>query len=661
MAFHYLKNTATGETRTIRTESLSRYQGAEDWRIFDTEEERDALVIPENKWAINATSLSASPIKIARADFARYRSAGYALLDTEAEARAACKTCYYVDGLSVGKCTAYIRDKWKREGVTRDYYETPDDARAHFPPSLYVLDRCYGDSEPYRVPDREDLDDDYAPYQYVRGKTEEECWAQIPNYYVFSTEHGRYVKQRRKRTGISRYRVVRQLVRALTHARSHFYTWPGNAEGEFGQAQLQTRSALATLAMIFTQSERATTPEKKKAATRELVERLNSMSGTNTVLLCPDCGVVAFIVGYGSDINDQELCEHCANHYRNCATCLEEGRYHTAHRMADMIQDEDSGNWFCLPDHRPTLRDPPNGALMAYSTDVLKRKERAFALAQGETRHDLWMGWELECFPVPSMTQQDCVKAVRDAFGDYVICKSDSSVGGNGFEIVSIPATLQWHRENTIPFLRTMRGKIEGWKHNSAGLHIHVGRKELTRLQEGRMSAFVDHPANSPFISKIAGRDPTTYCNRVLKKMGAHDQAEGRYHALNFATKNGGATAEYRIFRSNVSPLGFLKALEFVHCAVMWARTCGNLECAPSQIGIRSVGANPHKVGSDAWYRFNDQNAAAIAALAADTRGVQNFIAYARTHRGEYPKLWQWLQENGYASGLRYEPVSVGE
>lgn len=644
MAYHYMLNAETGEARTVRTETLERYHLPNGglihpWHQFENEAERDAFM-PTILWAFDPYTPGSGVRQIARDQRGYWRQHGREFSDTETEARAAMKEVWYISGREV------IRTTRRGAGVAVTY-PTEGDARAALPPTLWAMDR-FGDEYGSAIEIAEANRGEYDPALYIVAATREDALAGLPMHYSWREGKWRpYAKQQ----GATPFRSLRSALR---------------------QIRLQPQSEYADLIPdrhnihiphVLMQAWRYHKRQHPRATGGAFAERVNIYTGHDYMGVCRWCDARPVCRAFGAELGGQRACQDCLDRRAPCTTC-------GAVFLRGEMRENDTGQLFCEA-HPPVTMDPPGGKLLGYTVNVLNRKE-AFLLAHAEQRADLWLGWELEVYPAPGHTVASCVMDVRGAFGDHCICKADSTISA-GFEIVSVPATLQWHREHSVPFLRAMRGKIEGWKHDNAGLHVHVGRKELSALQIGRMSAFIDHPSNTPFVNKIAGRGPNDYARRRLKKLSYSRGGEGgRYSALNLETTRGD-TAELRIFRSNVAPLGFLKALEFTHALASWARFAGNFEVAPSHLGIKGGGAfkrapNPYDEDEDEEdgetpYADYEAETLRLFALSSggDDRGVKAFLTYAQKNRGSYPKLWQWLQEVGYASGLRYESVAVGE
>lgn len=646
MAYHYMLNADSGESRTIRSETLPRYWNSNGgliapWHVFNSEAERDAFMPPE-LWTYDPYSPRSEPHSVMRDQRGYWTRRGNRVANTEAEARTALEPVWYITGRDV-ICTS--RDI----AGSRVTFSSEAEARATLPPTLWVMDRFgYHFGAPLEIAPT--ARGEYDPALYIIGATRTEVLEGLPFHY-------RWIRTKwmlwERRQGSTLFRQLRVCLSELkqNHVAEYANTTAGNGS-------LHVSSVLDTAWSNFL--------KLHPLAGSEFVERVNAYVAFECLTLCAWCNLRPVRNGFCVELGGQPTCQHCAERRVPCETC-------GAICQRDDMRENDTGQLFCS-EHPPVAMDPPAGKLLGYTVNVLKRKD-AFLRAQGERGADLWLGWELEVYPAPGHTVASCVMDVRATFGTHCICKADSTIGG-GFEIVSVPATLQWHRQHSVPFLRAMRGRIEGWKHDNAGLHVHVGRKELSPLQIGRMSAFLDHPSNTPFVTKIAGRGQNDYARRALKKLSYGREGiggQGRYSALNLQTTRGD-TAELRIFRSNVAPLGFLKALEFTHALASWARFAGNFEVAPSHVGIRggevsfNRAPNPYDEDDDdddgeTPYADYEAETAILYARSSgsDDRGVKAFIAYAQKNRGSYPKLWQWLQEVGYATGLRYEPVAIGE
>ena len=203
---------------------------------------------------------------------------------------------------------------------------------------------------------------------------------------------------------------------------------------------------------------------------------------------------------------------------------------------------------------------------------------------------------------------------------DFVILKHDGSLT-NGFEVVSAPATLGFHLQAWDKFFDNSAKLVTSWASGHCGMHVHISRKALTPMHLANLNAFLNNGENRAFITTIAGRTSTyskfnegkgfhvkskliSTLSRLTKELQNTDiqsvktnlakqiddvratlkntagsgklfllsdieHGGEKYSALNLLKQ---ATVEVRIFRGNVSKIGMLKNIEFVHAAVEFCR-----------------------------------------------------------------------------------------
>jgi len=156
---------------------------------------------------------------------------------------------------------------------------------------------------------------------------------------------------------------------------------------------------------------------------------------------------------------------------------------------------------------------------------------------------------------------------VLDQLGrKFAILKYDSSIGGNGFEIVSTPATLAYHKTAWNKFFDKDEGvcqHLKSYHTGTCGMHVHISRDAFLPLHHGKFVVFYNAKENLKFIERTAGRGKNSYCKFVNKgiKDGLNNPRSGdKYEAVNVKKKD---TLEVRIFRGNVKKAGFIKNIEF--------------------------------------------------------------------------------------------------
>ena len=243
------------------------------------------------------------------------------------------------------------------------------------------------------------------------------------------------------------------------------------------------------------------------------------------------------------------------------------------------------------------------------------------------TTKDLIYGVELEVMARNSMPD-DYPDTLHDYNGDWFKCKKDGSLdeGNGGFEICTAPSTFKFLKDRFTQMFNSdywtdENGStyVKGWNTTCAGLHIHINKKALTPLEVGKLLVFVNDKKNARFIEDIAGRNMNRWCKSKTKKIAdGQYQSDDRYEAVNTVPSK---TVELRIFKSNVSEHGFMRALEF----------------------------------TDGMIRYLKQSS-----MREQSLSYKSFISYIKKpeNRSEYPNFWSWLITNGYVLGTPSRTVS---
>ena len=253
----------------------------------------------------------------------------------------------------------------------------------------------------------------------------------------------------------------------------------------------------------------------------------------------------------------------------------------------------------------------------------------------GDSPKQLYMGFELECQIGNYFSES--VDYASQALAGIAQLKSDSSIGADGFEIVTQPHTHAHYRDKSqalwqvIDNLRT-DFKARSWDTDTCGLHIHISRTGFSSgAHMHRFIALVYH--NSEQMMKLAGRktrfarfnDVYTfdeYDRPVLSlkhKVGDPQRhSTERYSAVNTQNKN---TLELRFFRGTMQPSGVLSALDLAHAMVEYTR----------DLRVSDV-----RMGALTWDWFTD---------------------YVRDNNGMYPDLYSRLGKLGSVNINKHEMI----
>ena len=200
-----------------------------------------------------------------------------------------------------------------------------------------------------------------------------------------------------------------------------------------------------------------------------------------------------------------------------------------------------------------------------------------------------------------NLSRYDVVDDVLADLNDFVICKNDSSIG-YGFEIVSSPATFDYHKTAWDRFFSNSAKHLRSYRDTTCGLHIHVGRSFFPKIAVGKLLEFINSDINREFLDKVAHRGSTNYCfrdNKLKIKNVNHFRDRGALHIYVHHVP----THEFRLFSGNVKKESFFKTLEFVHALCHFVK----YECSNT---------NPN-------YR--------------------DFVSYAKKNSFTYPYLFNWL------------------
>ena len=321
------------------------------------------------------------------------------------------------------------------------------------------------------------------------------------------------------------------------------------------------------------------------------------------VYYCPSCDEVRDSDDYNSDY---DCCEACADSRR------EEEEYNDDY-------DED-----CAYEHE---RYCYNYTYPVHENLNVQYREDETIDDNLDTSKDLLYGVELEVMARNSMPD-DNPDTLHDYNGDWFKCKKDGSLdeGNGGFEICTAPSTFKFLKDRFTQMFNSDywtddNGStyVKGWNTNCAGLHIHINKKALTPLEVGKLLVFVNDKKNARFIEDIAGRNMNRWCKSETKKISdGQYRSDDRYEAVNTVPSK---TVELRIFKSNVSEHGFMRALEF----------------------------------TDGMIRYLKQSS-----MREQSLSYKSFISYIKKpeNRSEYPNFWSWLITYGYVLGTPSRNVS---
>jgi len=191
----------------------------------------------------------------------------------------------------------------------------------------------------------------------------------------------------------------------------------------------------------------------------------------------------------------------------------------------------------------------------------------------GEKGNLLYMGVELEVDQ--GRERKTVATEIGKGWSEVLYTKRDGSLGEEGLEIVSHPATIAYHQTkvNWKGLLKLC--KKHGYKSHDAGtcgLHVHVSRKALSSTDLLKLSSFVYQHEDE--IQVFARRKKSSYAK--MKKVDKAGDAKAmvmdgeRMAALNMTNA---ATVEFRMCKGTLRYSTFMASLEFIHAVSMYVGT----------------------------------------------------------------------------------------
>lgn len=207
-----------------------------------------------------------------------------------------------------------------------------------------------------------------------------------------------------------------------------------------------------------------------------------------------------------------------------------------------------------------------------YSYGLKPRPQFHYTEKDKRKRETMFFGIENEVSYSSRDKMQTALKTLYKNFGpEELICKSDASISGYGFEIVTQPYTLGALHGSDI----TKMFEHKPLDNPSCGMHIHVSRPSFDNdLHIYKVTNFIHE--NPHFINMVARRDYNGYnraltekVSTVIKKDKIGSQTD-RHVRVNLRNEK---TIEFRMFARAVREFQVYCAVEFLHSLINWTRS----------------------------------------------------------------------------------------
>lgn len=310
-------------------------------------------------------------------------------------------------------------------------------------------------------------------------------------------------------------------------------------------------------------------------------DEIDELLRDNDFTTCDDCGDWEF---------NEEMVEPYSGSDNVCRVCIEHNytysNYHDAY-----VHNEDSRD--ALDRHRDRItihfecddfyyddvedcyvhRDysPPSRVLRRYHTAKGNDDYRFIHSSWSQQNHRFFgVELEVECRKgYPGEYADKLNDALNDGnIGSRCFFEEDGSLS-NGFEIITQPMGLDSHYEFWEWLAdKSLTTNLRSHDTSTCGLHVHINRDNINKMQINKMCVFIHSPDNSSLIRAVARRYGVGYASMHEKKLGtAHQASRGdpRYEAVNLTNRR---TIEMRIFKGTLKHGSMLAALEFTNALV---------------------------------------------------------------------------------------------
>ena len=187
----------------------------------------------------------------------------------------------------------------------------------------------------------------------------------------------------------------------------------------------------------------------------------------------------------------------------------------------------------------------------------------------GEEIGELFFGIENE---MTFQSEEDQRKSLKELYKSYdptvLLAKSDGSIRGPGYELVTQPMTFKYFNNlNIAPWFN------RSVKSSSCGLHVHMDRASfLSEVHLYKMINFIHN--HTKLCNKVAGRDYNDYNRRIPGKPSQHTKkgSGSRYCRVN---TSGRSTVEIRMFAGCTTEFEMRYRVEFLHALWKFTRDIG--------------------------------------------------------------------------------------
>lgn len=263
---------------------------------------------------------------------------------------------------------------------------------------------------------------------------------------------------------------------------------------------------------------------------------------------CNDCNKKIINNKYRK-IGNIYLCNKCYSNYNKCICCA--SRFKTVRKFF----------WFFKEDKCPKCR-----FIQHYGNP----RWNFFRLTNNND--GCFIGVELEVNSNNRINLNNFIEECHNIdYNNFFVFKLDSSIGDNGVEIVSHPATLDFHIHSGYwEDIFDNINKYQITKNQNCGLHFHINRSLFSKEEIAALDLFVNNKVVAKSLEKIGGRKLNEYCKRVNKTVSNWGRKNNnRYTLLNLENSK---TIEFRFCKSTANINEFYQRLYLIFSIVAFCK-----------------------------------------------------------------------------------------
>lgn len=237
---------------------------------------------------------------------------------------------------------------------------------------------------------------------------------------------------------------------------------------------------------------------------------------------CARCSGYVFAAKSVSAYNGaHDICDDCIKEYSICKRC----------NTYILTTDLDNPSHIHIKVGMGEGFGVDDGEVQAWNADIMvgsprkgnfykTPKEELIWKHQKESYHDTlhkahyetpfrYFGVEIEVEKMAGAPPDMIVRTYRQFPNNFVMVKHDGSLsqkGKGGFEIVTMPATLAYHKSGAWDQFFDNLGGFFKESAPTAGIHVHAGLGTITKIVSGKMLMFINAARNREFVESIAER-----------------------------------------------------------------------------------------------------------------------------------------------------------